>query len=524
MPSTLNANAAAQAKPPGADARLDWLRRVLPVGYVLVCVLYGVVGYASMGYDDEFSNMALVERHGLAVVALMQTQDVHPPGQYLINWGLHAVTGDWWLVRLATALLTALSLIYATEALRQRHGDRAAGVLFVLLCLNPAILMWCTGVRWYAYFVPVLVWLSVTPRHGDWRYWAKCFGGLVLLGYIGYAVFVVALPVLWLYWTGSRQSPREKAIAIGWGALAGALLYAYQFHVFLTVHLQSKGSQVSSLLHNLMGFAIAQVANQGVFSISVPAALSALGITGVVWLAFRADWRGNLRNRYLAAYAIGSLLTILLGIAGKFRNLVIVSPWQAMWLATLQVPERRTKAFLACFAALVAGNLWGTVNVATHHNTTKNSWDLQLGAVMAALASERDACGADLVVLSHDPALTWHVDQARYPQLGPFSRQVLSRDALGATHRCVAVVRTYAGMFSDAEIGQMYAQVGGLRHGAATHRQIGRDSHYRIKQRLDPRYPEYQFDVTVYRDVSGLGALAAWQPLAQRQPQAHRQP
>jgi hypothetical protein len=518
VPPTLNANDASQAEPLNAGARIHWLARMLPIGYVLTCFLYGAVAYVSMGYDDEFSNMALVEQHGLGVVSLMQTQDVHPPGQYFINWLLHTLTGDWSLVRLVTALLTALSLIYATEAVRQRHGDRAAGLLFVLLCLNPAILMWCTGVRWYAYFVPVLVWLSITPQCNGWRYWAKCFGGLVLLGYIGYAVFVVALPVLLLYWTGTRQGAREKIVGMFWGALVGALLYAYQFYVFLTVHLQSKGSQVSSMAKNLMGFAIAQVSNQGVFPVSVPAALSALGITGMLWLAFRADARGNLRNPYLLAYGTGSVITFGLGIAGKFRNLVIVSPWQAMWLATLRVPAQRAKAFLICFIALAAGNLWGTFNVATHQNTTKNSWNLQLAPVMAALARDNAACGGDLLVLTHDPALTWHVDQAGYTQLGPFARRTLSRDVLEATHRCVAAVRSYAGMFDAIAIEQMYAQASGLRHGTETRQQFGPDSNYRIKQRLDDRYPEYQFDVTTYRDVSGLAALTAWQPIVQRQP------
>ncbi|MCC8401254.1 hypothetical protein LJ655_04975 [Paraburkholderia sp. MMS20-SJTN17] len=509
----LDADDATQSKPVRAIARAEWLARAILIGYVLVFVLYGAVGYTSMGYDDEFFNIRLLEQHGLGAVSLMQKQDVHPPGQYFINWVLHSLTGDWSMVRLATALLTALALVYATESIRQRCGDRAGGMLFVLLCLNPAILMWCTGLRWYAYFVPVLVWLSITPVRNDWRYWAKCFGGLVLLGYIGYAVFVVALPVLLLYWTGARQGLRTKLTSIFCGALIAALLYAYQFHIFVTVHLRAKDGQVSSMAKNVMGFLIAQMSNQGMFPVSVPAALSALGVTGMVWLAFCADSRRNLDNRYLVPYGVGSIISIVLGIAGKFRNLVIMSPWQAMWLATLRVSGRHTKAFVLCFAALAAGNLYGTFNVVTHQNTTKNSWDLQLAPVMGELARERSACGGDLVVVTHDPALSWHVDQAGYPQLGPFSSQTLSRYILGP-HRCVAVVRSYAGNFNASSIEQMYRQADGLRHGGQTRKQFGRDDNYRMKQRLDARYPQYQFDITMYRGVSGLAELTAWHPLA----------
>lgn len=520
MPPYLNANDATQAEGtpcgPRTASSTAWQARAFALGYGLLCVLYSAVAYLSLGYDDEFTNMGLVERLGLGVVSLMQTEDVHPPGSYFINWLLHAITGDWSLVRLATALMTAGALVYATEAIRQRHGNRAAALLFVLLCLNPAILMWCTGVRWYAYFVPVLVWLSITPTRDGWRYWGKCFGGLVVLGYLGYAVFVVALPVLWLYWTGTRQSVRERLVGIAWAAPLAALLYAYQFHIFLTVHLQSKGSQVSSMTKNLMGFAIAQISNQGVFPVSVPALLSALGLSGMVALAFALDARGNLRNRYLHAYGLGVAATLATGLAGKFRNLVIVSPWQALWLATLRVPPARARLFLACFAALALGNLWGVFNVATHQNTTKNSWDLQLAPVLADLQRQRAACGGDLVVVAHDPALNWHVDVGGYPQLGPFSRQTLPADVLAAPHRCVAVVRSYAGMFDTATIDRMYAQADALRHAGEARQLFGRDANYRIKQRLDGRYPQYQFDITIYRNVTGLDALTAWQPLSLR--------
>ena len=516
MPPILNANDAAKATTADA-ARLGalsyGLSRILPFGYVALCALYGAVAWLSFGYDDEFSNITMVERYGLGVLKIVEGEDVHPPGQYFINWLLHTITGDWSLVRLAAALLTALSLIYATEAIRHRHGDRAAGLLFVLLCLNPALLLWCTGLIWTAYFMPVLVWLSITPARQDWRYWAKCFGGLLLLGYIGYAVFVVALPVLLLYWTGSQRDTREKIRGMAWGAGIAALLYAWQFHIFLAVHLPSKGSQVSSLAHNLVGFAVAQLSNQGVFPVSVPAVLSALGVIGLVCLALRADGLGALKHRYAQAYWIGAIACIALGIAGKFRNLVLISPWQAIWLSTLRIPANRARSFALCFAALAVGNLWGDFNVVTHQNTTKNSWNLDLAPVLAALHQADMSCGGDLIVVSHDPVLAWHVDQEGYPQLIPFSRYGLSPSVLGARHRCVVVIRSYAGMFDTDAYRKMNDQLATLHYTSQARRQFGTDANFRIKQRLDPRYPEYQFEVTAYRDLEGLGALTAWQPI-----------
>jgi hypothetical protein len=118
---------------------------------------------ASPGYDDEFTNIELIERLGGGVLGYVQGNDVHPPGSYLLDWLLFAALRDWQLVRLAVALFTAGAIVYAVEWLRHRHGMRAATLALVLLALNPALLMWCTGLRWYAWFVPMLLWLLCPP-------------------------------------------------------------------------------------------------------------------------------------------------------------------------------------------------------------------------------------------------------------------------------------------------------------------------------------------------------------------------
>lgn len=157
--------------------------------------MYGTVAYQSPGYDDEFFNINPIENIGFGVVAMTQSTDVHPPGSYLLDWLLYAVFGKWELVRLAISLLTASSLIWAAASYRSRKGDLPGFLLILIMGLNPGILLWRTGLRWYAFFVPVLIWLSILLEQPGWKYWIKCFFGLLVLGYLGYAVFIVALPV-----------------------------------------------------------------------------------------------------------------------------------------------------------------------------------------------------------------------------------------------------------------------------------------------------------------------------------------
>src|SRR5690554_1150729 len=85
-------------------------RKLLALAFLWI--LYGSVGFLSYGYDDEFFNINLVEFADGAshLLTLVNRIDVHPPGSYLLNWLLLKMTGDWSLVRLIGALVTASSL------------------------------------------------------------------------------------------------------------------------------------------------------------------------------------------------------------------------------------------------------------------------------------------------------------------------------------------------------------------------------------------------------------------------------
>ena len=53
--------------------------------YALTLILYTTVGFYSPGYDDEFYNIALIEKLGSKTIHFTQNNDVHPPLSYVIN-------------------------------------------------------------------------------------------------------------------------------------------------------------------------------------------------------------------------------------------------------------------------------------------------------------------------------------------------------------------------------------------------------------------------------------------------------
>ena len=67
------------------------MARIWPIlSLLVVCGVYGLIAFTSHGYDDEIYNIAIVE-HATSIASIVDTinhEDVHPPGQYVINFTL----------------------------------------------------------------------------------------------------------------------------------------------------------------------------------------------------------------------------------------------------------------------------------------------------------------------------------------------------------------------------------------------------------------------------------------------------
>lgn len=481
--------------------------------YLLLAVLYGSVGYFSPGYDDEIFNIRLIEKHGgdwFALVSAVEGMDVHPPGSYLIDAVLFRLCGDWGLVRLIVSLFASAAVVFAIDSARRREGTRSALLLYGLLGLNPALLLWCTGLRWYAFFVPVLVWLTTLPPAGSRRYWLKCFAGLLALGYLGYAVLVVALPVLALYWVGAAGHWRDKLRAAWAYAAVALLLYLPQAYFFLTVHARHKDKQIFSLAKGLVGFAAAQLSNQGVFPLSLPGLMAIVGSLGVAATLMAAGWRRNFASRQFLAYAFAVAVMLATGLAGKMRNFVVLAGFQARWLAGAQVEPRVAGAFRLFMGLVLAANVWGVVNVVAHRETTKANWNLPVAEVLDRLAATRAGCNGDLLVLSHDKMLSWHLANRGFEPFVPAGRRGGAEPPAAATHACLALVKTFAGTIGREQYGLLIGEVEALRQESSERLLFGRDAYAEWKRKVDPAYPDYGAEIVLLRGVSGVDTLRHW--------------
>ena len=71
---------------------------------------------------------------------------------------------------------------------------------------------------------------------------------------------------------------------------------------------------------------------------------------------------------------------------------------------------------------------------------------------------------------------------------------------------------TYPGSIGDQDIKEMYDEVNLLNYKSTKNYSFGFDAHYKLKQLVDARYPEYQVQVIELREVDNLDKATRWRP------------
>jgi hypothetical protein len=377
--------------------------------------------------------------------------------------------------------------------------------------LNPAYLLWCTGLRWYAFFVPILIFLLQVPERRNSYYWAKCFLGLTLLACIGYIAFIIAPAVIVLYWLMDKADLNLKLREILIWSGISTLIYAYQLHIFFTVHLYNQDGQVAGLLKSIAGVFIANFSNQGVFPLSFAGILALLGTLGLTSLILYSQFKFRTKNQYMAPYFFATLAAIMTGLAGKFRNLVVVSPIQGYWIVTsITNSIYKRKLFKLFMGFLLIGNIWGIFNVVLHQNTTKNSWNMPIGVILKELDYAEKNCNGKHLFLASDPSLSWHIIKSHYDLIGPMFENSLNN--ISKKYECLTVIKTYKANLTEHKYNRMYNEVAMVKADNLQYKKIGKDEFYLVKKILDNNYPEYQVQLSTYYNISYFPEFKSWLP------------
>jgi hypothetical protein len=472
-----------------------WRRLAL----IATVLLYGWVAFFSPGYDDEIFNISIVESKSFAeLYTWANLDDVHPAGQYLINRALWSATGNWPIVRLLTAVTAALSIWLVWRMVR--WPTRLMGVFaYVAICLNPASLLWCASLRWYAYFVPVFNLLCVLLLRNPASpafFWGAFFLLSTTLLQIGYAALALVPVAFAIALHGRRREVRHELWYIATCAAVALLLSFYQLTVFFTVHARNSASQTSELRQAILQVGMHVLSNQGAYPVSV---LGIILIAGNLLLLFTGliSLRSVRLGPASALFVFGALVLCATTLSGKVRNMVTVSTFQGVF-QTMLFGHLRSKPLLACAMCLITvGNAGSIINVVRHRDTTKGMWNTPYAEVLADLQEKQRTLGCErLQVVTHDLVVSYHASRQPGATVVTVGRNGW-REQITRFMDCQAAVQTYRG-FIDKNTVDEYAALISELPGRVETVHFGPDAYAGFKRRFDPDIPDYYVRVTYF--------------------------
>ena len=486
----------------GQERILIWLH------FAMIIVIYSCVGYFSPGFDDEYFNLMVVEHFGSGIASYTQTTDVHPPLSYLLNAWLMKAFGKWEYVRMFSGILTSSAIIFSISSLgRNRNISFSIGMIY-LLAFNPAMLMWGTSLRWYGYFIPLLIWLLIIPENEKWH-WPKFFLFMLVMGYLSYISFFIFPSLFLYYWIADMRNARAKLKIMLIPGLIGLLIYFPQLIIFFKVHYPRSGGQVFSLSAGIIGILSTFFSNQGVFPLSFPGIVSALG-SGIILLFMLKEFKQELKGPYLIPLFIGQIILLATRIAGKMRNLSVMIPLQAMWF--VEKMYSHTSKWMALAAGfIIFGNLVGTYNVIKHEDSTKNSWNIPVHEVIELIGSEFRGERSTILLYCHDPIITWHLEKLGYPVRSPYAHKKIVTQ--GKKFSNVVVIWTNPGYLPKKLMDLYRFEIELMKRSSQTDFILGKDKYATIKRKKEPEYPDELVKISMIKNPDQIAGSSAWSPV-----------
>jgi len=259
------------------------------------------------------------------------------------------------------------------------------------------------------------------------------------------------------------------------------------------------------MFRSAAGYYFGQVSNQGVFPLS-PAGL--LGLAGFLLAAFYIlvkPGKHMLNNTFLLPYVVFTLSVVLLGFAGKFRNVVVLEPFYALVLCASPFLTSRSKGYMLALGLIISSSVIGQYNIFQQEDTIKSSWNISTRKALRAVRTASQQC-SNFAVLVHDPTLTREYEALGYPVFGPLATRALPD--FPSEVPCVFVVRTYPGSMTKAAYNTFNADVSALDFESQIDILKIKDWYAGWKRGMDDRVPDNAIQIIQLSAVSGFDRIA----------------
>ena len=374
---------------------------LLITSLILPLLLFAYTAYTSYGYDDEIFNIvnAQPEKY-VSAYELIQDHlsgkiiDIHPVGSFLMNYILLKTLGSWNLVRVVGGVLSALAmwLYWRYVVIKGKTDTMTVIFAYVFMCLNPAVLMWCTGLRWQTYAFPLICVLgfilSQPPYLSSRKYlfWGSYFLTASIIFYTETSAAIMILASFIMLLIHRRKYFIDEWQTIFLFGILALVIVSRQIYIFLTVFWPDvQGSnEFYSMIQAVSGGGQNFLCGQGVLPVSLPGIIL-IAANLVLFLVFMLNIKtiaSSCTNGFFMLSYAGIILTT---IGGKIRNFVALSaPHGGFMTDTFALIKSRAlkKTVLALY---IVGTIWGVCHVASHNDTTRATWNTPYGELMEFL-------------------------------------------------------------------------------------------------------------------------------------------
>ncbi len=490
--------------------------------FFVIALLYCYTAYSSFGYDDEYYNIRVVSENNMnELIRIVQSTDIHPPLSYILNFVLFRIFHSWNDVRIFSAILFLISLLYVFKKTKN-NNERLWTLL--LLGFNPTLLLWVTSLRWYAYATPILLILSILPDYKNkfyWSYFFLCFLFIFFLGYIGFILFI---PYFLFYWLNDRNEFKKKIVRVLVPGLLFTLVYARQLFIFFTIHSKtevgSTNQQIFDLKTSLISVVSSDFSNQGIFPLSVWGIVSMIGSSMII-LSSVFYFRDVNKKKHWLVFAASTGLFVLAGIAGKIRNLVLLEPSRNLFIISSLASRKKTIVLMGIFLVM-AGNMMGVYHVLIHRQTTKNAWNIPLAETLTKITALESPLAKE-VYFTHSPTFTYYLMESNKNLISFYNGLYFDSSRIKTSLKGLLLdtsqrknftfILTYRGKSILVEqYDEMMQSMNSIKYDSVSRLHIGTDEEYKLKQKFFPDYPAFDVEVIKFYGVKNtFRSLSVWE-------------
>lgn len=480
--------------------------------FATLIVLSGLSCILGTFYDDEIFNIrraALSFSNIFDYVRYINSDDIHPPVSFLLNKLAFDALGNWKAVQFVNGTLNAAAIAWFHRQTVDKvaMGERL-GLTFVLATAATSV-MWGTGLRWYAYFNPIFLFLYTVSLSKTLSFNARAAIlaiGTVFLFHTSYLTMMAA-PVLWSTFI-VRSLPDIRSACVFRIVLilfATAIACLPQFYVMLTVHLHIYiSSNTFPILYSIAQPIATLALGNAVFPIDYVPALFLLLLSAAFAFSIKSILRDSYATILLSGILLGLILLVVTPPGVEGRNAAFLYPI-GLTLIVLIISRSASWIRLPAMASLVLLQVTSVYDVVFHHNTAKGSFNTPFAQTMQEIANAKRKCQGRTYVFTHDPVLTYLIEETG-DKVSSF--YVPSEIEMRLVHKkdCIVVVRTYRGTMPF----DLFSQFGNQFNSEAFHKietiNIGYDRFHTIKAWIghepSPRYYVAIESYDVLRDTS----------------------